>query len=378
MAVGTVGPMEQERRDVDVRHVALTTLVVVSVALVSVGAVVAVGRLWKVVTYLMVAMFFAVILTPPIDFFQHKLRMRRGIATFLVFLIGLMALSGLIYAFVKPLVDQGQKFSDNVPTMVEDAQKGKGPVGRLVKKYKLQDWVDDNRATIDKQARSAGGKGLTVIKSVFSGIIAAVTVLVLTVLLVVGGPDLSDATVKLLPERHRTRVRRVAADAARAVSGYMFGNVVISIVAGVSAYVFLRIAGVPYPEVLALWVAFADLIPLVGATLGAVPTIAFAFLHSLPAGIAAIIFFVIYQQFENNVLQVTVMARTVNVNALGIFVSVLVGVELFGLLGALLAIPAAGVIQVVVRDLWDEHQGRLKDEPSIGSSETPLGEASPS
>ncbi|QXC62844.1 AI-2E family transporter [Aquihabitans sp. G128] len=370
--------MDQERREVDVRHVALTTLVVVSVTLVSVGAVLAVGRLWKVVTYLMVAMFFAVVLTPPIDFFQHKLKMRRGIATFLVFLIGLAALSGLIYAFVKPLVDQGRKFSDNVPTMVEDAQKGKGPVGRLVKKYKLQDWVDDNRETIDKQARAAGGKGLSVVQSVFSGIIAAVTVLVLTVLLVVGGPDLSEATVNILPERHRQRVRRVAADAAKAVSGYMFGNVVISIVAGISAYVFLRIAGVPYPEVLALWVAFADLIPLVGATLGAVPTIGFAFLHSLPAGIAAIVFFVIYQQFENNVLQVTVMARTVNVNALGIFVSVLVGVELFGLLGALLAIPAAGVIQVVVRDLWDEHQGRLKEEPSIGTSETPLSEATPS
>ena len=345
--------MEQQRRTVDVRHVAATTLVVVAVTLISVGGVLALGRLWKVVTYLMVALFFAVILTPPVDFLQYRLKMRRGLATFLVLLVGLVALSGLIYAFVKPLVDQGTKFSDNVPTMVEDAQKGKGTVGRLVEKYELQDWVDENRTTIDKQARAAGGKGLGVVQSVFSGIIAGVTVLVLTILLVLSGPDLSSTTVTLLPERHRARVRRVAAHSAKAVSGYMFGNVVISIIAGVSAYAFLRIAGVPYPEVLALWVAFADLIPLVGATLGAVPTVGFAFLHSVPAGIAAIIFFVLYQQFENNVLQVTVMSRTVNVNALGIFVSVLVGVEIFGLLGAVLAIPAAGVIQVVVQDLWN-------------------------
>ena len=182
--------------------------------------------------------------------------------------------------------------------------------------------------------------------------------LVLTILLVLSGPDLSSTTVTLLPERHRARVRRVASHSAKAVSGYMFGNVVISIIAGVFAYTFLRIAGVPYPEVLALWVAFADLIPLVGATLGAVPTIGFAFLHSVPAGIAAIIFFVLYQQFENNVLQVTVMSRTVNVNALGIFVSVLVGVEIFGLLGAVLAIPAAGVIQVVIQDLWNGVSGQ--------------------
>ena len=377
MPVGTVATMERERRPVDVGHVALTTLVVVGVALGSVGSVLAIGRTSRVVTYLLVALFLAVVLTPPVDFLQHRLNLRRGIATFLVFLFGLLALSGMIYAFVKPLVEQGTKFSDNVPTMVEDAQRGKGTVGKLVKRYDLENWVEQNRATIDKQARAAGTRGLGLVQQVFSGIVAGVTVLVLTVLLVIGGPDLSEASVSVLPERHRNRVRRVAADAAKAVSGYMFGNVVISVIAGVSAYAFLRIAGVPYPEVLALWVAFADLIPLVGATLGAIPTIGFAFLHSGPAGIAAIVFFILYQQFENNVLQVTIMTRTVNVNALGIFVSVLIGVELFGLLGALLAIPAAGVIQVVVRDLWDEGSGRPKDEPSIGASETPVSEAAP-
>ncbi len=373
--VGTFGLVDESGRRVDVRHVAVTTLVATSVILVTVGSILAINRLQKIVTYLLVALFFAVILTPAVDLLQHRARLRRGLATFLVLIVALVALSGLIYAFVKPLVDQGTAFSDQVPEMVRDAQEGKGAIGRLVEKYELEDWVEENRATIDRQVRAAGERGVTLLGTVFNGIVSGITVLVLTVLLVLGGPDLSEATVNVLPERHRERVRRVAADAAKAVSGYMFGNVVISIIAGIAAYVFLRIAGVPYPEVLALWVAFADLIPLVGATLGAVPTIGFAFLHSVPAGIAAIVFFVVYQQFENNVLQVTVMARTVNVNALGIFVSVLVGVEIFGLLGALLAIPAAGVIQVVVRDLWDEHRGRLKDEPTIGVSETPLSDA---
>ncbi|MBA3282731.1 MAG: AI-2E family transporter [Acidimicrobiia bacterium] len=367
--------MERPRRQVDARYVALTTLVVVAVTLASVGSVLALARISRVITYLLVALFLAVILTPPVDYLQHRMKLRRGIATLIVLLLGLIALSAMIYAFVKPLVDQGTKFSDNVPTMVEDAKDGKGAVGKLVKKYELEDWVEENRETIDKQVRSAGTRGLGILTQVFSGIVAGVTVLVLTVLLVLGGPGLSETTLAVIPDRHRDRVRRVAADAAKAVSGYMFGNVVISIIAGVSAYAFLRIAGVPYPEVLALWVAFADLIPLVGATLGAVPSVAFAFLHSVPAGIAALVFFVLYQQFENNVLQVTVMTRTVNVNALGIFVSVLIGVELFGLLGALLAIPAAGVIQVVVRDLWDERGGRPKDEPTIGTTETPISEA---
>ena len=300
--------------------------------------------------------------------------MRRGLATAVVFLAGLVVLAGLVYAFVKPLVVQGQKFSDDFPTLVDDAEKGKGPVGELVKKYDLQDWVREHRDQIDDQISRSGTRAVDMVQTVFSGVVAGVTVMVLTILLLLGGPELSRASLAVVPESHRERVRRVSADAAKAVSGYMFGNLLISIVAGVAAYIFLRLAGVPYPEVLALWVAFADLIPLVGATLGAMPAIAVALLHSTPAGIATVAFFVLYQQFENNVLQVTVMSRTVNVNPLGIFVSVLVGVELFGLLGALLAIPAAGVIQVVVRDLWDEHLGRPKSVPTIGASETPMDE----
>ena len=349
--------MEAERRRVDVRYVAGTTLVAVTVVVATTGSLLALSRLWRIVTYLLVALFFAVVLTPAVHFLQHRARMRRGVATLVVFLVGLAVLSATIYAFVKPIVDQGQKFSDNLPSMVEDAQKGRGTIGHLVEKYDLQDKVEENRDAIEKQARQAGTKGVTVLGSVFSGLVAAITVMVLTVLLLLNGPDLSRGVLSLLPERRRARVRRVALDASMAVSGYMFGNLVISIIAGAAAYVFLQIAGVPYAEVLALWVAFADLIPLVGATLGAIPTILVAFLHSTPAGIAAIVFFIVYQQFENNVLQVTVMARTVKINALAVMVSVLIGVQVFGLLGALLAIPMAGVVQVVAKDLWYGRNG---------------------
>ena len=99
----------------------------------------------------------------------------------------------------------------------------------------------------------------------------------------------------------------------------------------------------PYAGVIGLFVAFTDLIPLVGATLGAIPTVAFAFLHSTTSGIVMLIFYIVYQQFENHVLQVSIMSRTVKVNPLTVLVSVLIGVELLGFLGALLAIPVAGV-----------------------------------
>lgn len=131
----------------------------------------------------------------------------------------------------------------------------------------------------------------------------------------------------------------------------------------------------PFREVLALWVAFADLIPLVGATLGAIPAVLVAFLQSTPLGIATLVFFVVYQQFENHVLQVTIMSRTVDLNPLVVLASVLIGVELTGILGALLAIPVAGVIQVIGRDILDNHRGGMKEEPTVGSDEVPVSEA---
>ena len=109
--------------------------------------------------------------------------------------------------------------------------------------------------------------------------------------------------------------------------------------------------------------------------MAAVPTIAFAFLHSVPAGIIMLIFFIVYQQFENHVLQVTIMAKTVKLNPLAVLVSVLMGVELFGFLGALLAIPVGGIIQVIARDIYDERRGRLKEEVTIGAAEVPVSDA---
>jgi len=329
----------------------------------------------RIVTYLVVAVFFAIVLTPPVDYLQHRVRIRRGIATLLVVLAGLGLFSAMIYAFVKPIAEQASQFSHDLPQYVEDARDGKGPIGDLVKRYDLEQKVKDNQTKINDALTSFGKNGLDIVRQIFSTIIAIITVMVLTILILLEGPTLSDNALNLVPEQHRERVRRVAIDAARAVSGYVFGNLLISFIAGLAAWIMLLILGVPYAATLGLFVAFADLIPLVGATLGAVPTVAFAFLHSVPAGIIMLIFFIVYQQFENHVLQVTIMAKTVKLNPLAVLVSVLLGVELFGFLGALLAIPVGGIIQVIARDMYDEHRGRLKEEVTIGAAEVPVSEA---
>ncbi|MEJ7585795.1 MAG: AI-2E family transporter [Acidimicrobiales bacterium] len=354
------------------KRIASITAVVLGVVALFGLAYLLLGAVTRILAYLTVALFFTAVLTPAVDFVQRRGRMRRGLATAIVFVIGFGLLGALTYSFVRPAVDQGSKFADDLPDLLDDARAGRGTVGDLVERFNLENYIDDNTDEFQERLRNFGTPALDVARSIFNGLFAAITILVLTVLMILQGPALGSSALNLLPERHRERVRRVAADAGKAVSGYMAGNLLISVIAGTASYMYLRIAGVPYPEVLALWVAFADLIPLVGATLGAVPTIIFALLHSNAAGIAGIIFFIAYQQFENHVLQVTIMSRTVNVSPLTVLLSVLVGVEMFGLLGAVLAIPAAGVLQVIIRDVWDTRRGRLKHEPTVGEHETPV------
>ena len=198
------------------------------------------------------------------------------------------------------------------------------------------------------------GQSFNIARSVVEGVLAFVTIFVTAFLLLTQTSAIGEAVQGLIPHRRRPAAKRVSVDAAAAVSGYMIGNLFISLIAGVSAFVCLLVLGVPNPAVLALWVAFADLIPLVGATLGAAAAVLAAFLHNSTAGIISLVFFIVYQQFDNSVLQTKVMSRTVKVNPLVVLLSVLFGVQLFGLMGALLAIPLAGSVQVLFKEIRRE------------------------
>ena len=351
-----------------------TILAVVGAVLGTAAAVLVVWQLRKIITWLLIAAFLAIILNPMVDFGERRLHLRRGLSILLVFVLSFGLFAAMLYAFIRPIVDQSQQFANNFPQFVDDAQHGRGAVGKIVKKYKVDDWVKRNQKQLKETAQNVGKAALRNAGKAASVVVAGVTVLVLSFLMLLEGPKMLGGFLNALPPPRRERVSRVARDATRAVTGYMAGNLLISVIAGAATFVYLFLVHVPFRGVLALWVGFADLIPLVGATLGAVVVVGVAFLHSVPAGIGTIVFFIVYQQFENHVLQVTIMSKTVDLNPLMVLVSVLVGVELFGLLGALLAIPAGGVIQVIGRDIWDERQGRLKEEPTVGADEVPVSQ----
>ncbi len=311
----------------------------------------------RILTWLLVSAFFAIVLTPIVDILTKRFHLRRALATTLVFLLGIGSLVFMGYVFINPLAKQGTDFATNFPTYVQDAKNGKGEVGKLVKKWGVNSWLEKNQDELQKRAteffkpEKILGTTTSAIGSVFNAIAAVVTIAVLSFLMLLEGRDLMLSVTKILRPHQRERSIRLARASSRAITGYVAGNLAISVIAGLAVFVFLTIVGVPFAGVLALWVAFADLIPLIGATLGAIPTILVALLQSTTAGVATLVFFLIYQQFENQVLQTTIMSRTVRLKPVVVLASVLIGVELFGLLGALLAIPFAGIVKVIGADV---------------------------
>lgn len=351
----------------------------VKTILATIGLVIATYLGWRLLLQLsnileliFIAVFFALVLNPAVDFVEQRLRIRRGLAASTVFIFGLVLFGLLMYLFIRPLADQTQQLIDKAPQIVTDAQEGRGTVGRFVERYNLADYVSDNQARLRDAVENSTGSIVSIASTVASTIATLVTVLVLAFMMLLYGSHMVRLPLIFFDHEKQERISKVANDAAKAVTGYVLGNLLISVIAGIVTYVTLSALGVPFAFVLAVFVSFADLIPLVGATLGAIPTIAVAALHSPTAGVVTFIVYVLYQQVENYFIQPAVMSKTVNLNPLIILVSALIGVDLAGLLGALLAIPIAGVIQVVGRDLFDHRSARFKPEPTIGANQVPM------
>ena len=322
----------------------------------------------RVLTWIVIAAFFAVALYPLAAWVQRRIlgSRRRALATFLVFLVVLLAFVGLVAAFVFPLVDEGTKFAGQLPELIDEARAGQGAVGRLLERTNVLEWVEDNQDRIDSFVSGLTAPAAGVLRSVATGIAGAVTVFVLAYLMVLEGPKVVAAAIGVFPPATGARIQRVGTDCAKSVTGYITGNLLISVICGVLTYVVLLILGIPFAGLIALFVGIADLVPLVGATIGGAVGVIAGFLHSVPAGIVVLVFFVLYQQLENHVLQPMIFARTVKLNPLTVIVAILLGVDLLGVLGALLAIPVAGIVQVILRDVWDHRRGRPKDEPTVG------------
>src|SRR6476660_1323525 len=305
----------------------------------------------SVIVYMLIAVFLTLALNPLVALLMRKGIRSRGVASGTACLLVLIAIAGIGYAFIPTLVDNVNNFVDAVPGYVHDLTKGRGRLGFLETKYhvveRLEHYVKNGGS---KKLLGLSGAAVSVTKGDLSFVVGTVTVSFLTFFMLLEGPAWMERFYGLLAPASQPRWRAVGHDIYRQVGGYVTGNLAISVIAGSLATFALLLLGVPFAVALGLLVGLLDLIPLVGATLAAIVVVAVAFLHSPTAGIVMIVFFVLYQQFENHVLQPLVYHRTVALSPLVILISVLIGAELAGVLGALAAIPVAGAIQVLIVD----------------------------
>jgi predicted PurR-regulated permease PerM len=359
--------------------VARRTLVVIGLVLVTLLLLFLVRATSQVLTWIVISVFFAVALHPAVNWVQRRAAFgRRWLATLLVFLLAFVLIAGVVTLFVVPLIREGSQVVADFPKIVEDARSGRGPVGGLIERFNLLEYAENNADRFREYASGLGAPTLALVRGAATSVAGIVTIFVLAYLMVLEAPKIVDGFLALFDDRRAERIRRVGHDCAKTITGYITGNLLISIICGTLTYVVLKIMGVPYAGLIALFVGLADLIPLVGATLGALIASIAAFVESTTAGIVVIIFFVLYQQLENHLLQPLIFARTVKVNPLTVLIAILVAVELAGILGALLAIPVAGIIQIIARDIWDTRRGRLKPEPTVGEDKTPVDASEPS
>jgi predicted PurR-regulated permease PerM len=329
-----------------------TILLVLGIAVLVGLGLVLVFLAWHVLTWILIAALLAAALNPAVEAFERR-GMRRGYAASLVFALALLALTGIGFLVIPPLVTQVSDFIDAVPDFIDDLTAGRGPLGWLQDEYQI---VDRIREAIERQGAGGvlglGEPFLDVVRSIVTAVVGTITIIFLTYFMLLEGPRTLKQLLGLLPETSRPRYERVGRDIYRTISGYVTGNLLISVIAGTLATIVLFAVGSDYAVALGLVVAVLDLIPLAGATIAAIIASTVVFIEEdWLRCLVVIAFFIAYQQFENHVLQPLVYGRTVQLSPLAVLCAVLIGAQLAGILGALVAIPVAGSLLAVAREV---------------------------
>lgn len=301
----------------------------------------------NILVLIFVAAFLAVGLNPIVTRLQRR-GMPRGLAVATVGIVGILVFCGGLFALVPPLVGQVGDFVERLPGLLDDLNRNR-LIRDLNERYDL---IERAKSVLTAQnLTTALGGVLGGVSLVFGTIFNVLTVLILTVYFLVAFDRLRTGAYKLVPASRRERVQLLGDEMLQKVGGYIAGALFIAFCAGASSLIFMLIVGIAYPIALAIIVAIFDLIPQIGATLGAVVVILVGFAASVPVGIAAVIFFLAYQQVENWIIYPRVMGKAVRVTDLAAILSALLGAALLGIVGTLIAIPAVAAAQLIVREV---------------------------
>jgi predicted PurR-regulated permease PerM len=342
-----------------VRSIVRTVLVIVSVVLI----LYLLFLLRKPISWLLISIFLAVALSPPVNYLAE--RMRRGLAITLVYLGLLLVPILLIALIVPPLITEANNFAENVPQYADDVTRfveENQRLRNLNEDYDVTGKLEEEAAKLPDRLGGAAGTLRDIGFGIVNSLFALITILVLTAFLLGSGKGWVDSIIASRPRQERERLRRSAQHMAEAVSGYVAGALTIAVIAGVATYIVLTILGVPFSGPLAVVAGLFSLIPLVGATIAAVLIGIVTLFEDFPTTtIIWTIWAIVYQQLENHLIQPQIQKRTVHVHPFITIVAVLFGGTLLGILGAIVAIPVAASIQILFREYVDLRTMSLKN-----------------
>ncbi|MFZ0665485.1 MAG: AI-2E family transporter [Acidimicrobiales bacterium] len=314
---------------------------------VAVAYVVALGiaEITSVLVIIGLALFIAIGLNPIIDLLENR-GLRRGLAVTLVTLAFLFVIAGFVLAAVSPISHEVSALVKNYPKYKANLIAGKGWAGKLAIKLHLTSYLK-GKSKITIPAGGVLGAG----KEVLSVGVATISVVALTTYFLIALPGVKRLWLSIIPRSRRERARLLTDEVFSRVGGFMLGNLLTSLISGIGTYIWLLIFGVPYALLLAFVVALFDLIPLVGSTIAGVIVSLVAFSKGIPIGIATAAFYIVYRYLEDYLLNPRVMKRTVKVTPGLTIIATLIGATLLGLVGALVAIPVAATIRLLLDEV---------------------------
>jgi predicted PurR-regulated permease PerM len=319
----------------------------------------------SVVGLLLIAVFLAVALGPAVDR-ASRMKLPRPAAILVVFLGLFLAIFLIGLVVVPPIVNEVQAFAKDVPNYIDDIRQN-DTLREYDDKYDITAKLEDQASSLPSRLGDAAGALQAVTVGVFSTVIQLVTVLTITFFLLLDGGRIANFLLAQVRREHQERVRMVAGDIYNATGGYVAGALTLATAAGISTYILLSVLGVPFAVPLAVLMAFFDLIPLVGSTIGGVLVALVTLFADFPQDtLIWVVFVVVYQQFENSVLQPLVYRRAVNLHPLAVITAILIGSNLLGVLGALVAIPIAAAIQITLKDVWANRPSSVLDATAGG------------
>jgi len=316
----------------------------VATALLLVEAVIATRQ---VLLLILIAAFLAVGLDPAVRWLVRR-GLRRPLAVLVIVFVTLGFFGGFVAAVAPPIAHQSTQLVKHAPDYVKRLD-GNPTFKRLDNRYHITRTVTE-RANKGVDVNSFGGV-VGVGRAILGFVASLLTVVILTIYFLANMPGIKSVLFRMVPRNRRARVGLLTDEILNRFGGYVLGNLATSFVAGLATYIWLVAWGIPYPIALAMFVAITDLIPLIGATLGAIGVTAVALFHGVVPGIATGIYYVAYQQFENYVLQPRIMKKTVDVAPVITIVAALLGAALLGIIGALIAVPIAAGVQLILTEV---------------------------